>query len=93
MSGELTWFGDGTAWASETDVGTGSPVGGGPSMWDWDCGWGTELIPLEYGGFALTVTDIGSYRVSMVPAPEPTTLALLGIGIPALAFLKRRRRK
>jgi len=78
MSGVMYWYGDGTGYAAETDLGTqdgghdGSEAhGGGAQAWDWDCGWGVEVIPLELPGFAVEVTSGGSYTVTLTPAEGP----------------------
>jgi hypothetical protein len=78
MSGVICWYGDGTGYAAETDLGTqdgshdGSEAhGGGAQAWDWDCGWGVEVIPLELPGFAVEVTSGGSYTVTLTPAEGP----------------------
>ena len=44
--------------------------GGGAQAWDWDCGWGVEVIPLAFPGFDVAITDLGggSYTVTMTPA-------------------------
>jgi len=72
----MIWNGDGTGYAAETDLGTqdgshdGSAVhGGGAQAWDWDCGWGVEVVPLQYLGFQVVVTDSSaSYEVTLTPA-------------------------
>lgn len=78
MSGELTWFGDSTAYAAETDPGTDDDISltdptqytaGSAQEWGWDCGWGEERIPLQYPGFDLVVGgNAGDYTVTMTPA-------------------------
>lgn len=81
MSGNLTWYGGGTAYAAETDLGTqdgshgGSAAqGGGAQAWDWDCGWGIEVIPLQYPGFDVTVTGSSpNYQVTLTPAGAGST--------------------
>ena len=73
LSGSMLWYSDGTGgYAEETDVGaylpaTGTPeipggaagYGGGPHAWDMDWSWGSEVVPLEFPGFELEVTDLG----------------------------------
>lgn len=96
MSGVMNWA---SMIATESDLGTqdgahgGSAAqGGGAGAWDWDCGWGVEVVPLELPGFEVTVIGIGgsSYAVSMTPTiPEPATISLLGLG--GLALLRRRK--
>ena len=88
MSGELTWYGDHTGYAAETDKGTDDttadktdPVNypyaaGSAQEWGWNCGWGEERIPLQYPGFALQVTgptDGGVYHVTLMPAGSSST--------------------
>jgi hypothetical protein len=84
MSGVMDW---GNMYARETDVGaylpaTGTPeipggaaaYGGGPSCWDMDWSWGSEVVPLQYPGFDVEITFLpGSkvYRVILTPAPQP----------------------
>ena len=74
MSGDMYW----DRWyAAETDLGTqtgghdGSAAhGGGAGAWDWDCGWGVEIIPLQLAGFTANFEDMGSgnFRVTLKPA-------------------------
>jgi len=80
MSGLMTWNGDGTGYAYETDLGTqlgghgGSAAhGGGPQAWDVDWGWGVEVVPLELPGFGVVVTPLGggTYKVTLPPASAP----------------------
>jgi hypothetical protein len=84
MSGELTWFGDGTAYAAETDPGTNHDAmditdptqysSGSAQEWGWNCGWGAERIPLQYPGFDLVVGGgAGNYTVTMTPAAAGST--------------------
>jgi len=83
MSGAMDWT---NMYATETDVGaylpgTGTPEipggaagkGGGPAAWDMDWSWGSEVVPLEYPGFDVDVTDLGAgqYRVTLTPATAP----------------------
>ncbi len=79
MSGSLTWNGDGTGYAKETDLGTqfgghggSSAHGGGARAWDADWFWGIEVVPLQYPGFDIQVEDLGgdTYHVTMTPAQE-----------------------
>ena len=106
MSGTMDWA---AMFAAETDVGEyisgmgtaeipggAAGYGGGAGAWDMDWSWGSEVVPLQYSGFALSMTPVagaqGEYLVSMAPIPEPATLALLGIVLPGLALLKKRRK-
>jgi len=110
MSGTMDWT---SMFAAETDVGLylsgmgtaeipggAAGYGGGAQAWDMDWSWGSEVVPLQYSGFAVSMTLLpgagaqgeDEWRVSMTPVPEPATLALLGLGLPALAFLKKRRK-
>jgi len=82
MSGDMDWDG---LYAGETDLGTqdggnggSASKGGGPAAWDWDCGWGVEVIPLELGGFAVDVNDLGAgtYEITLTPAAPADTLIL-----------------
>ena len=81
MSGTMDWV---RMYATETDVGaylpeTGTPeipggaasYGGGSQHWDMDWSWGSESVPLQYPGFVVEITDVGSgnYHVTMTPAP------------------------
>jgi cysteine-rich repeat protein len=76
ISGTLDWA---TLFAKETDLGTqvgshgGSAIhGGGAQAWDWDCGWGVEVIPLEFPGFRVIITSVGvnQYKVFLVPSSQ-----------------------
>ena len=82
MSGVMEWS---SLYAAETDVGaylpgTGTPeipngaagYGGGAGAWDMDWSWGSEVVPLELAGFAVTLTDLGGdFNVVLTPAdPE-----------------------
>lgn len=109
MSGTMDWT---NMYAAETDLGTqlgghdGSAVhGGGAQAWDWDCGWGVEVIPLEFPGFDVTIEDLGggNYRVTMTPTPPPEEvpaitplsflLALISLfGLGAIAMRKMYKR-
>jgi hypothetical protein len=83
MSGTLNWASD---IALESDLGTqngghggSAAYGGGAGAWDWDCGWGIEVIPLEYAGFtgAVSYIENGTSTVSLTPAvPEPATMII-----------------
>ncbi len=80
MSGTMDWS---SSYATESDVGaylpgTGSAeipggaagYGGGAGAWDMDWSWGSEVVPLQYGGFAVSVWFDGTdYKVTMTPAP------------------------
>ena len=89
MSGEMTWLGDFTGYAKETDKGTYDPeddgIGpyevyeaGGPEMWDWNAGAQVERIPLEYPGFnvVLVYDKDGNYFVELTPAPIPAQVGM-----------------
>ena len=83
MSGLMDWS---AMYAAETDTGEYLPgmgtakypgwaasQGGGEVAWDMDWSWGSEVVPLEYVGFAVEVDDLGGgeYLVVMNPAtPE-----------------------
>lgn len=79
MSGTMTWNGDGTGYAAETDKGTDDTTGdktdptlytaGSAQEWGWNCGWGQERIPLQLPGFYVKVTSASpDYHVTMTPA-------------------------
>ncbi|MCK4659752.1 MAG: HYR domain-containing protein, partial [Phycisphaerae bacterium] len=77
MSGTMNWA---TMFGAETDLGTqngghaGSAAhGGGARAWDWDCGWGVEVVPLELPGFAVSIQDLGGgqYHVTLTPTAGP----------------------
>jgi len=82
MSGTMNWA---TMYAAETDLGSqdgsepgGSAAhGGGAQAWDWDCGWGVEVVPLELPGFSVTITPAkGDYHVTFGPASPDNHLFL-----------------
>lgn len=90
MSGSMNWA---IMYAKETDVGaylpaTGVPEipggaatqGGGPQAWDMDWSWGSEVVPLEYPGFRVEITDLteGVFQVALIPAPMPVSTPSLG---------------
>ena len=81
MSGGMDWT---DMYAMETDVGAyvsppadpdandgdAEAFGAGAGYWDMDWTWGSEAIPLEFPGFRVVVTDLGSgqYDVTLTPA-------------------------
>lgn len=61
----------------------GSDVhGGGAAAWDWDCGWGVEVVPLEYAGFNVNVEDLGggTYQVTLTPGASQNVGVTTDIG-------------
>jgi hypothetical protein len=81
MSGQVLWA---FSYATETGTGSyrgvvpadpdandgnASENGGGPRAWDMDWTWGSEVIPLQYPGFQIEITEAGSYLVRMTPGP------------------------
>lgn len=81
MSGNMNWN---SMYATEDDVGaylpsTGTPEipggaatkGGGAQAWDMDWSWGSEVVPLEHGGFLVYVEETeeeGVYTVTLIPS-------------------------
>jgi hypothetical protein len=54
--------------------------------------WGTYLSPFMNGSVRKNISHISIYlRDSGNTVPEPTTLALIGIGLVGLAYMRRRR--
>ena len=83
MSGAMDWI---KMYASEDDTGSyrgtvpadpDANDGGAATLddtspaWDMDWTWGSELIPLQFSGFDVTIDDLGggNYRVTLAPAP------------------------
>ncbi|MDY6988798.1 MAG: VPLPA-CTERM sorting domain-containing protein [Thermodesulfobacteriota bacterium] len=107
MSGTMNWT---SMYAAETDTGYyindpdpswsrhpgyADANGGGAGVWDMDWSWGSEVVPLEYPGFSVTVTGIdgGQYQVTMTPAvPIPAAVWLLGSGLIGLVGIRRKFR-
>jgi len=107
MSGSINLT---TMYASETDIGaylsgTGTAeipggaagYGGGAQAWDMDWSWGSEVVPLEYAGFDVSITLVGgfspgpyTYLVSLTPVPVPgaVLLGILGLGVAGLKLRK-----
>jgi hypothetical protein len=54
--------------------------------------WGTYLSPFMNGSIRKNISHISIYlRGGSNAVPEPTTLALIGIGLVGLAYMRRRR--
>jgi len=85
MSGTMDWT---AGYAAETDTGAyfgsgyGTPAnlgwaathGGGAGTWDMDWSWGSEVIPLQFPGFDVSITGTtGDYTVTLTPAAAGTT--------------------
>jgi hypothetical protein len=84
MSGVVYWYSGGAGgYAVETDTGAYLPATGTPEIpggaaskgdcahaWDMDWSWGSEYVPLEYPGFEIDITDLGSgdYMVALIPS-------------------------
>jgi len=104
MSGLVNW---GTMLATETDIGaylpsTGTPeipggaasYGGGAGAWDMDWSWGSEVVPLEYSDFGISMTldpTSGNYTVSLTPIPAPGAFILGSLGAGLVSWMRRRR--
>ena len=58
-------------------------------MWDWDCGWGQERVPLQYPGFLVEAEDLGSgvYHVTLTPWEEPSTVVGLNTEVPQIVAI------
>ncbi|MHC4639882.1 MAG: hypothetical protein ACYTBV_20685, partial [Planctomycetota bacterium] len=59
--------------------GGSAPHGGGPAAWDWDCGWGVEVIPLQLSGFTVQVTSLGADQYEVVLSPEAANRLVLKV--------------
>jgi len=85
MSGTMDWT---TGYAAEIDFGvylppvlpTNSEIpggaafhGGGVACWDMDWSWGSEVIPLQFPGFNVVITEMGTgmYVVALIPGVVP----------------------
>jgi len=105
MSGTMDWA---AMIATETDVGAYLPgtgtaeipggaasKGGGAGAWDMDWSWGSEMVPLEYGAFAVEVHSepgSGLHEVWLIPVPEPVTMLGMFLGLGSVgAYIRRRR--
>lgn len=85
MSGVMDWV---DMYATETDVGEYLPPidpdthpkhphwaaahGGGPGCWDMDFANWSEVVPLQFSGFDVEITEeSGVFTVTLTPAPGP----------------------
>ena len=60
----------------------------------WGASNGADMMALGSAGAFASVDGIAdaSFTATFLPAPEPSTMALLGVGLAALAGIARRRR-
>jgi len=98
------WTGTATSWAAEVASPGGTLLGyggelfngasTGPLSWDQPMGSGSGATPTPPGSLTTGAAGYGGVNAAglvLEPVPEPTTLALGGLGVASLLLFRRRK--